>query len=138
MIVHNIKTVLLPWVVFGYLLLLKVMLPHAFDHCTWYFVATANIIIWMVVFWKLWLVRRPLKLQGYKPPPELLKLLPAEPGKKSSGDKIGVHHPDFAKVCDRLLASQHFVYISFMEKLSRQLILIVMTGSASVTRFASC
>lgn len=59
-------------------------------------------------------VRRPLKLHDYKPPPELVRLLPAEPGKKSSGDKIGVHHPDFAKgvqaLLDLLAASKGYVF----------------------------
>lgn len=59
-------------------------------------------------------VRRPLKLRGYKPPPELVRLLPAETGKKSSGDKIGVNHPDYAKgvqaLLDLLAASQGYMF----------------------------
>lgn len=39
-----------------------------------------------------------MKLHGYRPPPELLRLLPAETGKKNIGEKIGVNHPDYPKV----------------------------------------
>ena len=48
--------------------------------------------------WKLFVVRQPLKLREYQPPPELVRLLPAETSKKHIGDKIGINHPDFPKV----------------------------------------
>lgn len=48
-------------------------------------------------------VRRPVELDGYKPPPELSRILPAGKGQKSVGQKIGPNHPDFCKGVQCLL-----------------------------------
>lgn len=61
-------------------------------------------------------VRRPVKLRGYKPPMELIRLLPVEKGRKIDGDRIGVNHPDYAKgvqaLLDLLAASDGFVFLA--------------------------
>ena len=46
--------------------------------------------------WKL--VRRPVELDGYKPPPELVRILPPGKGQKNDGQRIGPKHKDFSKV----------------------------------------
>lgn len=61
-------------------------------------------------------VRRPVKLRGYKPPLELKRLFPAEGGKKSSAEKIGINHPDYAQgvqaLLDLLSAVDGFVFFA--------------------------
>lgn len=41
-------------------------------------------------------VRDPVQLEGYKPPPELIRILPG--GKKANSQRIGPNHPDFVSV----------------------------------------
>ncbi|KAH7433159.1 hypothetical protein KP509_07G056900 [Ceratopteris richardii] len=82
-------------------------------------------------------VRRPLKLQGYKAPQELLHLLPTDSGKKNSGDKIGVKHPDFAKgiqaLLDLLSASKgYIVYAATVLRVSPNAISKVLTMDKTV------
>ncbi|KAI5066024.1 hypothetical protein GOP47_0018648, partial [Adiantum capillus-veneris] len=54
-------------------------------------------------------VRRPVDLDSYVPPPELVRILPAVRGPNSGGQKIGPNHPDFCKgvqcLLDLLLAT---------------------------------
>lgn len=50
---------------------------------------------------RLWVVRRPVELEGYKPPLELMRILPSVPKasrKRESGQKIGPNHDDFVQV----------------------------------------
>ncbi|KAI5077360.1 hypothetical protein GOP47_0007184 [Adiantum capillus-veneris] len=82
-------------------------------------------------------VRRPVKLQGYEAPPELLRLLPAEPGRKSSGDKIGVNHPDFAKgiqaLLDLLSASKGYIfYAAAMLRVNPNILSKILTMDKTV------
>lgn len=49
----------------------------------------------------LWVVRRPVELEGYKPPLELMRILPSVPKasrKREGGQKIGPNHDDFVQV----------------------------------------
>lgn len=53
----------------------------------------------------LWLVRRPVQLEGYRAPLELIRILPSGPkaSRKREGDqKIGPNHDDFVQVCFRI------------------------------------
>ena len=39
-----------------------------------------------------------MELDGYKPPPELVRILPPGKGQKNDGQRIGPKHKDFSKV----------------------------------------
>jgi hypothetical protein len=70
--------------------------------CVLIFFAFESIkLYWMFMAFVWGVVRRPVELEGYSPPPELMRILPssAKSGKKrEGGQQIGPNHDDYVLV----------------------------------------
>lgn len=60
-----------------------------------------QIVLYQIMAFVWGVVRRPVELEGYSPPPELMRILPssAKSGKKrEGGQQIGPNHDDYVLV----------------------------------------
>ena len=83
------------WSILNYHLLQKVVCPDFF------FAFESIKLYWMFMAFVWGVVRRPVELEGYSPPPELMRILPssAKSGKKrEGGQQIGPNHDDYVLV----------------------------------------
>jgi hypothetical protein len=90
-------------VTYIYYQMVHIKLPPLAEGCvSWFFFAFESIkLFWMFMAFVWGVVRRPVELEGYSPPPELMRILPssAKSGKKrEGGQQIGPNHDDYVLV----------------------------------------